>query len=42
MFHYSLFVGSAETRYNLAFYFLYLVAADLIINVLYLVYTVVK
>ena len=42
MFHYSLFVGDPETRYDLAFYFMYLVAADIVVNVLYLIYTLVK
>ena len=42
MFHYTQFVESPETRYELAYYFLYLVAADVVLNVLFLVYSIVK
>ena len=42
MFHYSEYIPSAEKRYDLAFYFLYLVAIDVILNVLLLIYIVVK
>ena len=42
MFHSSSFVESPETRYELAYYFLYLVATDVAINVLFLVYSIVK
>jgi len=42
MFHYSEFVASPETRYDLGFYFMYLVAVDVILNMLFLLYIVVK
>ena len=41
MFIFSDYVPSAETRYELAFLFLYLIAADMILNVLYLIFTIV-
>ena len=42
MFHYTEFVASPDTRYDLGFSFMYLVAADVILNVLFLIYVVVK
>ena len=42
LFHYSDFVGSPDTRYDLGFYFMYLIAIDIIFNVVFLIYTVVK
>ena len=42
MFHYTEFVASPDTRYDLGLSFMYLVAADVILNVLFLIYVVVK
>ena len=42
MFVFTNYVPSPETRYDLAFFFLYLIAADMILNVLYLILTIVK
>ena len=42
MFVFSNYVPSAETRYDLAFFFLYFIAANMILNVLYLIVTIVK
>ena len=42
MFLFSNYVPNVETRYDLAYLFLYFVAADMVLNVLYLVLTVVK
>ena len=40
MFHFTLFVGEAQTRYDLAWNFLYIVGADVVINILLLFYFV--
>lgn len=40
MFVFSNYVPSAEVRYELAYFFLYLIAADVVLNVLYLVYSI--
>ena len=42
MFHYTEFVGDPELRYDLAFYFLYIVSIDVALNVLLLLYIIVK
>ena len=42
LFHYSDYVVNPETRYDLAYYFLYIVATDIVINVLFLIYMIVK
>lgn len=42
MFLFSLYVPSAEIRYELAYFFLYLIAADMVLNVFYLVITVLE
>jgi len=38
MFHYTEFVADANTRYNLGFYLMYLVAVDVVLNVIFLFY----
>lgn len=38
MFHYTDFVADADTRYDLGFYLMYLVAIDVIFNVIFLFY----
>lgn len=42
MFLFSNYVPKAESRYDLAYFFLYVVAADVVLNVLYLIYTIVQ
>ena len=42
MFHFTEFVTDPEDRYNLAFYFLYFVAFDVALNVILLVFTLLK
>lgn len=42
MFHFTLFVNDAETRYELAWYFLYFVAVDIAVNILIFLYIIVK
>lgn len=42
MFHYTEYVGSPETRYDLAFYFMYFIGVDVALNVLLLVYNIIK
>ena len=42
MFQFTAFVPDPELRYGLAYYFLYFVGVDVAINVLYLVYTLIK
>ena len=42
MFLFSNYVPNAETRYDLAYLFLYFVATNMVLNVLYLVFTIVR
>ena len=42
MFHYTEFVADADTRYKLGFYFMYLVAIDVVLNVIFLFYFLAK
>ena len=42
MFHFTEFVARPETRYDLAFYFLYFVAADIALNVSILIFTILR
>ena len=42
MFHFTEYVESPETRYNLAFYFLYFVAVDVVLNVILLIFSILN
>ena len=42
MFLFSNYVPNADTRYDLAYLVLYLIAADIVLNVLFLVFTIVR
>ena len=42
VFHYNEFVESPDTRYDLGFSFMYLLAVDVILNMLFLIYVLVK
>ena len=42
MFHFTEFVTQPETRYDLAFYFLYFVAVDIALNVSILIFTIMR
>ena len=42
MFVFSNYVPSAETRYELAFYFLYFIAGNMVINVIFSIVTIIK
>ena len=42
MFHFTEFVAQPETRYDLAFYFLYFVAVDIALNLIILVFTILR
>ena len=42
MFHFTEFVAAPETRYDLGYYFMYFVSIDVILNVVLLIYTILK
>ena len=42
MFHSTLYVPGAQTRYDLAWYLLYIIALDIALNVIFLVVIVTK
>ena len=42
MFLFSNYVPDANTRYDLAYFVLYFIAADMVLNVLFLVFTIIR
>lgn len=42
MFHYTEYVGEPETRYDLGYYFMYFIAVDIALNVLLLLFNILK